>query len=186
MVLHYTDPMITQTQLKQIATYDPAEGVLRWTVKRGKMKPGDKMGSVGTGGYQRVRIDNKQYLEHRLVWLWHHGVFPRILDHIDRNPLNNRIENLRLCNESQNAANSGLPVNNTSGYRGVCWDVRKKAWKVRVSLVVDGERVRQYVGHFADIHEAAIIYNLRMTEWFGQYALLNRVDTPLGRILGMS
>lgn len=186
MVLHYNDPMITQSELQGIATYDADAGVLRWAVSRGKMRPGDRMGSIGTGGYQRVRIDNRQYLEHRLVWLWHHGEFPRILDHIDRNQMNNRIENLRLCNESQNAANSGPPVHNTSGYRGVCWDSRKGKWKARVSLVVDGQRLRQNVGHFDTAEDAAIHYNLRMHQLFADYALLNRVDTPLGRLLGMS
>lgn len=177
--------MITQSELQRIATYDADAGVLRWAVSRGKMRPGDRMGTVNAGGYRKIRINDKQYLEHRLVWLWHHGHFPRILDHIDRDPLNNRIENLRLCDESQNAANSGPPIHNTSGYRGVCYDSAKGNWKVRISLVVNGERVRQYVGSFATADEAAIHYNLRMREWFGDYALLNHVDTPLGRLLGM-
>jgi len=185
MVLHYNDPMITQSELQGIATYDVDAGVLRWAVSRGKMRPGDRIGALDREGYRRVRIDNKQYLEHRLVWLWHHGEFPRILDHIDRNRDNNRIENLRLCNESQNAANAGKQSHNTSGYRGVYYERERDKWTVEIRVVVDGHRTRYRVGRYDTPDEAAIHYNLHLRRHFNDYALLNRVDTPLGRILGM-
>jgi hypothetical protein len=56
----------------------------------------------------------------------------------------------------------------------------------RIRLVVEGERVRYRVGRFDTAEEAAIAYNLHLRRHFNEYALLNRVDTPLGRILGMS
>lgn len=177
--------MLTQSELQTLMTYDADAGVLRWAVSRGKVRPGDRIGSLDREGYRRVRINDKQYLEHRLVWLWHHGHFPRILDHIDRNRDNNRIENLRLCNESQNAANSGPPVHNTSGYRGVYFDVDRSKWVARIRLVVNGQRLRYRIGRYDSADEAAIHYNLHMRERFGDYALLNRVDTLLGRLLGM-
>ena len=186
MVLHYNDLMITQSELRNLVTYDADAGVLRWTMKRGRTRPGDRVGGLDREGYRRVRIDNRQYLEHRLVWLWHHGEFPRILDHIDRNRDNNRLENLRLCNESQNAANAEKPSHNTSGYRGVYFERGRDKWIARIRIVVDGNRTRYRIGRYDTAEEAAIAYNVHMMRHFRDYALLNRVDTPLGRLLGMS
>lgn len=186
MNLYYTAPMITLDRLNQLVTYDSVNGVLRWAARRGRVGPGERVGGVDREGYRRVRIDNRQYLEHRLVWLWHHGSFPRILDHIDRDRCNNRIENLRLCNESQNAANAGPAIHNTSGYRGVHYEGERDKWVARMRLVVDGKRTRHRIGRYDTAEDAAIAYNLHMRRHFSDYALLNRVSTPLGQILGMS
>lgn len=185
MNLHYNGAMITQQRLRELVVYDPVDGVLRWVIRKGPAKPGARIGGVDKEGYRRVRLDDRQYLEHRLVWLWHHGVFPRILDHIDRDRSNNRIENLRLCNESQNAANSGLASHNTSGYRGVYFEPDRQKWVARIRLVVDGQRLRYRIGRFDSAEDAAVAYNLHLRKHFENYALLNRIDTPLGRILGM-
>ena len=186
MNLHYNDSMITQSRLMELVTYDAAAGVLRWRTRRGNTRPGARIGGPDKEGYWRVRLDDRQYLEHRLVWLWHHGSFPRILDHIDRDRSNNRIENLRLCTESQNAANAKISTHNTSGYRGVYYEAERDKWVARIRLVIEGERVRYRIGRFDTAEEAAIAYNLHLRQHFSEYALLNRVDTPLGRILGMS
>lgn len=108
-----------------------------------------------------------------------------MLDHIDRNTLNNRIENLRPCNESQNAANAKTCSHNTSGYRGVYFDKDRDKWVARIRFTVNGVRHRKRIGRYATAEEAAIMYNLYLREHFDEFALTNKIDTPLGRILGM-
>lgn len=184
--MYYTQRMITVSDLQRIMTYDPTAGGFLWAVQRGRMKPGDKVGSCDREGYRRVRIDGRQYYEHRLVWFWHHGVMPRILDHINRNRADNRIENLRECHESQNAANAKAPSTNTSGYRGVYFDVSRGKWAARIRVTIDGVRHRYRIGRYNTAEEAALHYNMHLMRHYPDFALLNKVDTPLGKILGMA
>lgn len=179
------DP-VTRDELSRLMTYDPAIGRMVWKIARGAAKVGAPVGHVGPEGYRRVRISKREYLEHRLVWLWHHGEFPRILDHRDRDRSNNRIENLRECNESQNAANARTSTLNTSSYRGVYFDTDRMKWVARIRYTKGGVRHRYRIGRFNDADVAAVHYNLHMRALFPDFALLNRVDTPLGRMFGMA
>ena len=67
------------------------------------IKAEDIAGSVDANGYLRIAANGKKYMAHRLVWLWHYGVMPKEIDHIDGNPLNNRVENLEWTSRSGNA-----------------------------------------------------------------------------------
>ncbi len=71
-------------------------------------------------------------------------------DHINRNGLDNRRCNLRLATASQNGCNTGKRKDNTSGYKGVCWDHKK--W--RAYIRVNGKRI--HLGLFDDIKDAAL------------------------------
>jgi hypothetical protein len=79
-----------------------------------------------------VTIYAKHYKLHRLIFLMFHGYMPKEVDHIDGNSLNNKIENLREANRSENNCNVGLKKTNTSGYKGVHWDKNRKKWMVTV------------------------------------------------------
>ena len=54
------------------------------------------------------------------------------VDHINRNPLDNRKSNLRICTQSQNMANSATPKNNTTGSKGVYWHKAAKKWEAAI------------------------------------------------------
>jgi hypothetical protein len=84
---------------------------------------------------------------HRLV-----TSFPKekIVDHINRNKLDNRRANLRIADKSINAINSGLRNTNTSGYKGISWSKRGKKWEVYIGK--DNIRIR--LGLFRKIQEA--------------------------------
>lgn len=83
------------------------------------MKPGSPAGWRSTGGYYGITINDVKYLAHRLVWLYHTGHFPKMyIDHIDGNPSNNVIENLRECTPRQNSQNMKSRRSKT-GVRGV-------------------------------------------------------------------
>jgi HNH endonuclease/AP2 domain len=72
----------------------------------------------------------------RIIFLLHKGYLTKdkIIDHIDNNSLNNKIENLREGTRSQNQHNSKLPKNNTSGYKGVIFHKASGKWRVRIKM----------------------------------------------------
>src|SRR5262245_48188141 len=81
-----------------------------------------------------VCIDHRMFLRYQIVWLLHKGEWAGALDHKDRNPLNDRIENLRPANQSQNAANAKLFINNSSGFRGVRWREKTGKWQAIIRV----------------------------------------------------
>ena len=86
---------LTQKKVKQYLNYDPLTGEFTWIVHRRCLKAGSVAGCLYRG-YTSIRISGKQYYAHRLAWLYVYGYFPEHqIDHIDRNPSNNRINNLR-------------------------------------------------------------------------------------------
>jgi len=108
-----------------------------------------KTGAVNSTGRRQISINKKIYKEHRLIFLWHHGWMPFEVDHIDGNPLNNKIENLRAATHSQNVANTLCRADNTSGEKGVWWDERRS--KYVVYTYKDGKRLYgtpAYTEHF--------------------------------------
>lgn len=90
-------------------------------------------------------------------------------DHKDRNGLNNCKRNLRPCTTVQNAGNSGMRRNNSSGFKGVAWNGRK--WMV--SLRGAGKTPVGYLGVFEDPVEAAKVYDAAARIKYGEFALLN-------------
>jgi hypothetical protein len=81
-----------------------------------------------------VKINQRTYPAHRVVFALVNGLDPgfKEVDHIDRNPLNNKAENLRIATRSENARNKGIPANNASGKKGVTWCKRTKRWMAQI------------------------------------------------------
>lgn len=122
--------LMSLRMLAEYVYYD--DGVLRWKVNRSTwIKPGDIVGCQRKDGYWEAQIVGERWLVHRAIFLLHHGYLPKLIDHIDRNPSNNKIENLRAANKRINALNAGLASNNTSGVKGVSWDRTKDKWVAR-------------------------------------------------------
>jgi hypothetical protein len=89
------------------------------------------------------------------------------VDHINRDPLDNRRVNLRLCTHSQNGANKLAPEN-ASGYRGV-YKVSKNRWHARKKI--DGKCV--YLGSFTSPKDAAERFDAVSLARHGKFAVLN-------------
>lgn len=109
--------------------------------------------------------DDTSVLAHRLVMAPGQGV---LVDHVNRNGLDNRRANLRLCNQSQNKANRPAPVSNTSGYKGV-----SKTSTGRYAAYITVDYRRTHLGTFADPWDAAQAYNEAALAAWGEFAALN-------------
>lgn len=159
--------MITINRIKELLLYESETGVFRWKEMRGGSPHGSIAGSIKWNGYHSIMVDEKNYMAHRLAWLYVYDEWSTIdIDHIDGNRSNNKIENLRLASRSQNNINSGPPKNNTSGIRGVYW--HKKAGKFTASIGVNGKSL--YLGLFSSREEALSARLSAEIKYYGEYA----------------
>lgn len=92
------------------------------------------------------------YRASRLVWAYHHGVWPSLhIDHIDGNKGNDRIENLRDVPRKENNKNLPTPIVNTSGVMGVSWSKAASKWRAQINFA--GRQV--HLGLFDQFSDAA-------------------------------
>ena len=90
----------------------------------------------------------------------------QVVDHIDQDKLNNRKYNLRIINKSNNAKHrKNKNINNSSGYRNVCWVSSKEQW--RVQLQINGKCVR--FGDFDDVDEAGELAKKLREKYYGEF-----------------
>ena len=138
--------MITATEAAEL--YEYVDGVLCWK------NTNYPAGSKRKDGYIcNVKIQGKNYLAHRLIFLLHYGYLPNVVDHIDGNPSNNRIENLRESSMQTNQYNRKINKNNTSGIKNVYFC--KKAQKWRVELKVNKQK--KSFGRYEDLELAEFV-----------------------------
>ena len=91
------------------------------------------------------------------------------VDHINRDPLDNRRCNLRLCTLQQNRCNVGVNRLNTSGYKGVNYYKITRKWAARIGA----KGKRRHIGYFNTAEEAAQAYDKEALEVHGDFAFLN-------------
>lgn len=142
--------MLTQKKVREL--FDYKDGELIRKVRKG---PKGKVGIAGYtrgDGYKLTMIDRVYYFNHRLVWLYFNGYIPEgIVDHIDRNPSNNRIENLREATQQCNLRNTSMFSSNTSGVKGVSVYKRTGKWRAFITLNNKGK----HLGYYDTLEEAA-------------------------------
>ena len=94
---------MTKEQVKKIFQYK--DGFLFWKDTYGQKS--EIAGHIEKRGYTNISINGKKYRAHRLIWTYHNGKIPSglVVDHIDCDKTNNKIENLRLATRKQNAYN---------------------------------------------------------------------------------
>lgn len=115
---------------------------------------------------------NMTFLMHRILTFAIDGIQ---VDHINGDKLDNRKENLRLCNNSQNHMNKGVQSNSTTGYKGVSFE--KSIGRYRAYCNFNGKRYN--LKTFKTPEEAAQAYNTKAKELFGEFALLNNIKLDL-------
>ena len=146
--------------------FEYRDGALYWKIFTNPRAPiGAKAGNFNKHNQRwYVRVNKIRYLEHRLIFLYHHGFLPSEIDHIDTDRLNNRIENLRPATKSENQQNKPLQINNTSGVK----NVRYKDGKWRVDIKVNRKQI--YIGRFDDLELASLVATMAREKYHGVYA----------------
>lgn len=158
--------MLTQKRLKELLTYCPTTGQMTWSVDRSRKKAGARAGHRRLDGYFVVGIDGKLYLRHRLAWLYVNGVWPTAsIDHVNGIKGDDRLENLREAEHSQNIANSKRHTDNKAGIKGVHFHPHTGKWRVQL-----GGKATKHVGLFESKAEAAEAYEKTARERWGKYA----------------
>ena len=147
---------LTQKILKENFRYEPETGNfirLIATGRHGSHKAGVVVGfSDSRDGRSYIRFNGTLYLAHRLVWMYENGYFPETeIDHINRDPSDNRICNLRVVSHQCNMRNCKLRASNTSGITGVYWRKDINKWCARLN---DG-KIFHSLGVYYNIIDAA-------------------------------
>jgi len=159
--------MITQQAIADCFEY--RDGYLYW---KGASHPNKQYlldkpaGSMHKTGYRHITWQGKIQKAHRLIFMLHHGYMPPEVDHINGDRADNRIENLRAANRSENQCNRFALASNTSGYPGVSWHKKSKAWLVRV--MKNGKT--HMVGYFKDLELAGLVAAEARAKFHGVYA----------------
>lgn len=145
--------MDIKDELQQMLRYEPDTGLLFWTDAAYKSVRGKQAGTFNRG-YVVVMYKNKFYKAHRLAWLLTHGSWPKeMIDHIDGDPSNNKLNNLRDVNNHVNQCNRHKArVDSKSGLMGA--SPYRNKWRSQIKR--DG--VIKYLGIFNTAQEAHEAY----------------------------
>jgi len=188
---------VNQKLLKALLDYDPETGSFTWKRRtpdlfddsRGYAERSCKAwnnkflkktpGHLTEDGYITIGIFNKNYLAHKLAWIWMTGSTPDEIDHADRNKSNNKWDNLRAATRPQNAANKLKNRTNTSGFKGVFWHPGASKWMAQICV----NRRSIYLGIFDCPAAASLAYQIEAHRQHGEFALVDRIrcyggDTP--------
>jgi len=156
-----------ESVIKNDLLYNATSGIITWGVKRRGVSFGEEAGTLEKSGYKKIMIERKYYLAHRIAWLLHYGEWPNgIIDHIDGNPSNNKICNLRISTSSLNAANKKRPLTNNSGFKGVSWCKTHEKWYA--SIKVKGRS--KNLGYYKNAETAFAAYIKAAYSHFGDHA----------------
>ena len=150
--------------------YDADTGIFTWLGEFNAKRVGRRAGTtVGIKGYRTITIKKRRYYEHRVAWYMMTGEDPTgfEIDHINGDKSDNRFCNLRLATSQTNKANCGLTKSNNSGFKGV--HARGSRWIA--SITYDNKLI--HLGMFKCPKEAAIAYDNKAIELFGEFALTN-------------
>lgn len=143
------------------------DGSLTWLKDRGRgVKAGDRAGAMCPAGYWNVTVFGVRIRAHRVVFALVHGRWPEgEVDHINGDPSDNRPENLREASSFQNRQNGKIRAHNTSGHKGVCYDMQTGRWTVRVRAF---GRVH-WLGRHDDAELAGLIYQEAARKLHGEF-----------------
>ena len=131
------------------------------------MRVGDVAGYKKTDGYWSVQIGWNAIYLHRVIWEMHYGPIPEgyRIDHIDRDPDNNRIENLRLASRSENGCNQKRSSRNKSGYKNI--SCRGRGGSYTIWITKSGVR---YYWTAQSLEAAISLRNMKLRELHGEFA----------------
>ena len=148
-----TKGLPSRQRLEQLFEYSSQlQGLVNKT-ERGAAKKGGRAGGLSVRGYVQIGVDGRRYAEHRLVWWLVKGEDCEVLDHIDRNKANNRVENLRPATKAQNAANNSH-AGGTLGIPGVRILRGRAGHKKPYAAYLSHQGRQDHLGYYATAEEA--------------------------------
>jgi hypothetical protein len=166
--------------LRELLSYNPETGLLTWRVRPINHFPDERAWkswntrysgkitrSMDGLGYIRVNIKGTPFMAHRICWSIYYGSLPDTIDHINLDPSDNRIVNLRECTMSQNQHNRAKNKNNKSGFKNVCLDANNK-W--RAYIVKDYKQ--KHIGSFDTPELAYAAYCKEASKFHGEFTNL--------------
>jgi len=159
----------TAKELNHLFTYDPTSpSSLRWNnpISR-QMRRGDVAGAKNSDGYYQVSISCKRYRVHRIIYKMHHDtcIVDSVIDHVNRDRSDNKIDNLRRCTSAENQRNYGLLERNTTGSAGVR---KARHGKWHASISVAGKR--KHLGYYVKKSDAISARKNAEREFYGEFA----------------
>lgn len=162
--------MITAERLRELLDYDPETGIFTWRVSSRNYRVGDKAGSQRKNGRWLICVEHEKRMRSVWAFFWMTGQLPtQHIDHINRDPSDDRWANLRHCNRFENLHNMGLRKDNTSGYIGV--HKRTNGRYLAYTRTNEGKRI--YLGHHPTAEEAARVRDAEAIKLYGEFAVLN-------------
>lgn len=124
---------------------------------------------IASNGYVTSDQRDRKNKTGKVVRLHRHLMdFPNeSIDHINQNKLDNRKENLRLCDNSTNALNRGAQSNSKSGYKGISWCKQKNKWRVAANL----KGKQHHLGFYTTLETAIEAWNNKIESIHGEWAV---------------
>jgi hypothetical protein len=148
--------------------FEYRNGKIYWKINTNKSKNliGKEAGCKSSGAYGSVMIDKKAYCVHRIIYCMHTGEWPEVVDHINNDPQDHRIENLRAANHSTNNMNKSPQSNNKSGVKNVCWNKPHQKWSVQIQA----NKKRVFSKLFDDLELAELVAIEARAKYHGEFA----------------
>jgi hypothetical protein len=149
--------------------FEYRDGKLYWKINPNKSKKhiGKLAGyKTNSTSYGVVMLDKKSYCLHRVIYCMHTGEMPVVVDHINGDYKDHKIENLRAADHHTNNYNKGVQKNNKLGMKNICWSKNNKKWLVQV--MANGKRVVSLM--FDDLELAQLVAHEARDKFHGAFA----------------
>lgn len=160
-------PCLSREEFEKWLRYEPDTGFFfRAVDSTGARKAGERITNAGRDGYLRIIIKGTQYQGHRVAWIMAgRGEPPAIIDHINGDRTDNRIENLRAADAQLNVVNSRKRANCSSSLKGI---TRHNSGRWQAAIKFHGKY--HHLGMFADEASAHQAYMDAATSFYGEFA----------------
>lgn len=182
------DILLPVDVLRKLLDYDPGTGILTWkildldyaqqfgkpvkavSIRNTKYAGKPALCALTPTGHLRGRVLDTAVLAHRVCWAIHYGEWPSaLIDHINMNPADNRICNLRLADKRQNGCNRKPQSGSTSKFLGVCYVKAVGKWRAALSV----NNKTKNLGYFDSEIAAASAYDAAARQFHGEFARPN-------------
>lgn len=167
--------------VRSLFSYNERDGIVYWLPREGERNwnsknAGKEAGYFITSGYIQIalKIEGRRFFFKRsrfIVSLHNNGWLDDsfVVDHINRNPIDDRFVNLRVCEQGNNSKNRRLNSNNSSGFKGVSLS-KAGTWVAQIQV----NNVPTVIGYYSSKEEAALAYDKCALFNFGEFASTNK------------